>query len=62
MLEVATAKMAFHQSTKEKGNNSFPESKRDYVVPSFITAVLVLGKSDTEIGILNPNSWPFEYI
>ena len=37
MLEVVTAKMAFHQSTKQKGNNSFPESKGDYIVPSFIT-------------------------
>ena len=39
MLEVATANMAFHQSTKQKGNNSFPESMGDYLVPSFITIV-----------------------
>ena len=55
MLEVATANMAFHQSTKQKGNNSFSESKGDYIVPSFITTDCLIISAPSGIIILTEN-------
>ena len=56
MLEVATANMAFHQSTKQKGNKSFPEYKGDYIVPSVITTV-TMQKKKSRVKFLENGSY-----